>query len=704
MENDINNIVTDNVYKPDLSIKKPSELVKVEILEETVQKGALQDVVDVLNTYKTFEMTARALGIASRYRGIEFVEEMVKHGATFEYKKDNNTIKGRYKTYQSTATGTYSTEYCLMLVPEKIDYSMEQYGRSIYAYSPMCGFHYINISPELSPLSIEKRIEIAKYLYEHKESGRSMDEMLFWALTNCELDFADALIEMGVTLQETPPSYYGKNEQTYISIVTSLSKSVYRNTFIEKMGQLDSSEVLPVIERFHNLAVKAGAKLIITEKMFQSIKWDTDSMTFIVNNADISRIKPKDLIKKAVAYNSVGALEVISENGWLSNRKNREEMTEFARNNNYNDSLAWLMDFKKRTVDIAKEEAEDKAKILKELMEDPNSVSAIKRRFKYKKLDDGTLRITDYIGDEYDIIIPPVIGRTIVTSIGEGAFSPWWDKSDNKRKIMKVTIPNGVEEIDKYAFRDCELLEEVIIPESVKKIGSRAFSKCSKLKNILFSKRVKVGACVFDGCTSLCDSKGLIIIDDVLYYIEPDQDVALCEIPNGIKKIASYVFSTGKDWSIIKEIRFPEGLKEIGDGVFEKMTGITKISLPGSVNKVGERAFYGCTNLESVDLPNEMVFLGTEAFANCGLTVVRIPNKCKTLSEKAFYGCKQLQDIYIPSSVQKIGNNLIGDFRVKPWDAYSYEPKDIRIHTPKGSVAEEYMKQYGEVNVLNDFE
>ena len=61
------------------------EYGKVILLEDAVINGTLDDVKTVYNTYKPFEITARALGLACRYRGLEFVRKLIELGATFVY-------------------------------------------------------------------------------------------------------------------------------------------------------------------------------------------------------------------------------------------------------------------------------------------------------------------------------------------------------------------------------------------------------------------------------------------------------------------------------------------------------------------------------------------------------------------------------------------------------------------------------------------
>ena len=696
--------ISDNGYKPDLTIKKPSELVKVEILEEVVQKGTLKDVTDVLETYKTFEMTARALGLAARYRGVDFVEALIKHGASFKYKSEA-ALQRKYKMDQSTASGAYSTEYYLMIVPEKLDLSVSKWGGTAYGYSAMCGVPNMNISSDMSPLSLEKRIEVVKFLAGNKKANVSLDEMLFWALTTGEIAFADALIEMGVNLQETPPSYYTSwgSVPTYLEMVTSAPQSVYWNSYVGSIASLKEESVLPVLERFGKLASAASKQLIISQKMFDEVNWSDASLSYIIKNADISKVNQKKALEMAVSTKALGALEIMAEAGWLSNAKKREGLIDFARDNKHKDALAWLMDFKNRTVDVAKEEAKEEAKMIKELTEDPNSVSALKKKWSYVKLEDGTLQITSYKGDEEEIEIPVVIGKASVTSIGKEAFSVWKQSiknEDSRKKIKSVIIPDGVTEIGDEAFRGCQAIEKITLPNSVKKIGDFAFGRCSSLKDITLPDGVKTGKDIFSGCASLCNEEGLIIIGDTLYdHYNLKKENTTLVIPSGVVKIApgalSGDYSSSRPTHLV-EVVLPDGLIEIGEGAFHDVS-FKKINIPSSVKKIGKEAFKANYGLTSIELPEGLTSIGVSAFERTGITELRIPTTIKSLPSKAFYGCKSLRDAYIPATVEKIGDALFGEK-----DGWC-KAEGLYVHTPSGSTAEECMKEYTGIYVSNDY-
>lgn len=47
-------------------------------------------------------------------------------------------------------------------------------------------------------------------------------------------------------------------------------------------------------------------------------------------------------------------------------------------------------------------------------------------------------------------------------------------------------IPEGIREIDVFAFYECSNLEEVRIPNGVTEIGNGAFDRCSNLHQIMW--------------------------------------------------------------------------------------------------------------------------------------------------------------------------------------------------------------------------
>lgn len=679
------NVDAKAAFKPNVSAKKLSDLAKVELLEDTIQKGTVEDVKLVLETYKSFEMMSRALGLAARYKGLAFVKELVNAGATFNY-EFSTTLQRKYKMKQDTAAGSYRTEYYLMLVPEKLD--------SGYAYTPLCGVPAMNIPDELenNVLSVEERFEIAKFCSENKKLNVSLDEMLFWALTRSELKFADLLMEYGVDLKTTAPNYYTmwKSPGTYMDIITSGSSSVYWNEYVYRLTQLKATEVAPVLERLTKLATAADKKLVISQKMLDEMNWNDKSLAFALENIDFAKINQKKAMELAVDKNFIASLEIMAQAGWLSTTAKREKLIEFARTNKKKDALAWLMDFKNRTVDVQAEAAKEEAKLIKELTEDPNSVSALKKVWSYKKLDDGTLIITSYKGDAIDVEVPAVIGKAPVTVIGEDSFSASGGNGRIKnqaerKKIKSITIPEGVVEIQKYAFWDLDELEKLTLPSTVKKIGTALAGDCKKLKEVNIPTGAKLvgDGILFIRCDKLHDKNGCIIINNCLYthtehngWWRGNSDIRNIEIPDNVTEIAAHVFLNSRMGSLT----LPNGLKVIGEKAFEKCSFLGEVTIPGSVESIKSGAFIECSALRTVKLESGVAAIGAKAFASC----------------------KNLRDVYIPKSVKKLGEEIFGDYddNATSWSKVT----GICVHTQEDSPAVEYMKKYSGVYVVFDYD
>lgn len=106
-------------------------------------------------------------------------------------------------------------------------------------------------------------------------------------------------------------------------------------------------------------------------------------------------------------------------------------------------------------------------------------------------IEDGTL--TDYFGDEKDIILPDGI-----TAVGDSVFLT----SD----ITSVVIPEGVETIESDAFFSCQVLKEVVLPSTLKKIGEGAFQLDKILPCVVIPDGCEeIGPNVFFFCDKLLD-------------------------------------------------------------------------------------------------------------------------------------------------------------------------------------------------------
>lgn len=93
-----------------------------------------------------------------------------------------------------------------------------------------------------------------------------------------------------------------------------------------------------------------------------------------------------------------------------------DELLELASKQRKTDIVTWLLDYKNRRNDPKKAAKSLQIKESRELS-NPYMVKLMKDTWKWDKQEDGTLKLTKYMGSDPDVVIPPVIGKDPVTCI-----------------------------------------------------------------------------------------------------------------------------------------------------------------------------------------------------------------------------------------------------------------------------------------------
>ena len=215
--------------------------------------------------------------------------------------------------------------------------------------------------------------------------------------------------------------------------------------------------------------------------------------------------------------------------------------------------------------------------------------------------------------------------------------------------VKTVVLNEGLEKIERCAFRYCVKLSSIGFPESLKAIGDEAFFGCEKLlqsiyipSSLTFDKNVFKSAPILEYVVSQ-DNPNYSVFDGNLYN----------------KDLTELLFFAGGRTSI----QFPSEIKKIGEEAFS-WSNIKEVVIPASVTEIDRLAFHCCSNLVSVALPNTIETLSWYAFSTCrSLREFIIPTSVKYISNKAIGGCRSLESIIVPEQVERVdadaffGNN-----------------------------------------------
>ena len=258
---------------------------------------------------------------------------------------------------------------------------------------------------------------------------------------------------------------------------------------------------------------------------------------------------------------------------------------------------------------------------------DNNPVSAlISGDYAYELIDDNSVTIINYGGDEKNLTIPSKIDGKTVKKIGYGAFAEC-------KSIETLVIPETIITIGDYAFSQCSQLSKITIPDSVVALGQYSLAGCSSLTSVEIPNGISaISYATFFDCTNLTD----------------------VVIPEGIKTIGGMVFGNCR---ALADINFPTTLTSIGGNAFLNCTGLKSITVSEGVTSLGSGIFQGCLNLSEINLPNTLVGIGQSAFQDCiSLQSIVIPESVTGIGYAAFTGCSSLTDVNIPSQVTSIRN------------------------------------------------
>lgn len=144
------------------------------------------------------------------------------------------------------------------------------------------------------------------------------------------------------------------------------------------------------------------------------------------------------------------------------------------------------------------------------------------------------------------------------------------------REITDVEMPDTVRIIGESAFRECRSLKRAMLSNTLCEIAAYAFKDCDMLENVLMPGEMKypdgepglIGIACFEGC------------------------------------------------GLLREIVIPEGVAVIGANAFHNCAALESVTLPKSLRAIRSGAFSGCARLKTLDCPALPELIAQDAFLN----------------------------------------------------------------------------------------
>ena len=141
---------------------------------------------------------------------------------------------------------------------------------------------------------------------------------------------------------------------------------------------------------------------------------------------------------------------------------------------------------------------------------------------------------------------------------------------------------------------------------------------------------------------------------DELYGGIRKEIVESVTFPDAVTRISGF-----DNYSLLMEVSFPKGLKEIGDRAFRSAGLRGDLKIPSGVT-LGKEAFAGVC-VKRVILGKRITAIPDGCFRYCEyLTAVSLPDGLTEIGTEAFCSCEKLEKITLPSSVKRVGD---GAFR-----------------------------------------
>ena len=276
------------------------------------------------------------------------------------------------------------------------------------------------------------------------------------------------------------------------------------------------------------------------------------------------------------------------------------------------------------------------------------------------------------------------IGRNLKYAFGEDA-SPFKDKTtltrvaftgnfvtnlynnlfDGCTGITSISLPETLQSINGYAFRNCSKLSEIVVPEGVTTVGEHCFENCISLtsvslpttlkvlENHLFNNCNKLESFVFqptmdtveEHCFDQCLSLKNLRFDDGTSTITFSTVVSMF----GDSPLENMYVGRNIDYTLI------EGKEN--EAPFYNRSTLTNVTISdkGRVTYLKPYFIYGASTLPSINVPDNVQEIGMYAFAECSSLEEAVLSKNLSLIDEGLFDQDiALKSLIIPGAVNAV--------------------------------------------------
>ena len=257
--------------------------------------------------------------------------------------------------------------------------------------------------------------------------------------------------------------------------------------------------------------------------------------------------------------------------------------------------------------------------------------SVAQDRYVFTDLDDGTVRLDLFNGQEADRVL----------------------KIDFKVKDDgSADTSHPVTEIKAYAVTCNEYLRFIWLGKDVRTLDARSFFSCKNLMGILIDP----------------ENPYFTVIDGVLYQLEDGIPTRCLLSPakrgcllSAQKAGAPEVLTTDdaqafSDWLDEHQDEADKAYNDVSEDGSDRFTYTVK--LPETVTVIGQMAFAYAERISEVEMPDGLTEIEPMGLFRCSdLTSLDLPDSVVVIGSDAFSYASGIKDIFIPAGVRKIGHH-----------------------------------------------